>query len=136
MFGRSDSGAGRGVNVMRTSQANNLSFIGPEVIVTGNIGGSGNLHIDGRVDGDVTAASVILGTDGIVHGNIVTDAAQIAGSVEGTIAAKSLVIEASARIVGDLSYDAVSIASGAQVEGRVKRLKRDDGEPRKLLAAE
>ena len=29
-----------------------LSFLGAEVTVTGNIGGQGNLHIDGRVDGD------------------------------------------------------------------------------------
>lgn len=110
----------------------NLSFIGPEVTVTGNIGGSGNLHIDGRVEGDVTAASVILGTAGLVRGNIVADDAQIAGTVEGTVAAKSLAIEASARILGDLSYDAVSVASGAQVEGRVKRLTRPENEQRLL----
>ena len=106
-----------------------LSFIGAEVTITGNIGGSGNLHIDGRVDGDVHAVSVILGGSGQVHGNVVADDAQIAGRVEGTVAAKTLTIEATARILGDLSYDAVSIASGAQVEGRVKRLTRGEGEP-------
>ena len=112
-----------------------LSFIGPEVTVTGNIGGSGNIHIDGRVEGDVTAASVVLGTAGHVRGNIVADDAQIAGTVEGTVAAKVLAIEASARIIGDLSYDAVSVATGAQVEGRVKRLTRPEGEQR-LLASD
>lgn len=132
MFGKTEPSAARS-----GGSGSNLSFIGREVTITGNIGGSGNLHIDGRIDGDVAAASVILGNDGYVKGNIVADAAQISGTVEGTVAAKSLVIEASARIVGDLSYDAVSVATGAQVEGRVKRLTRDAGEaPLKLLGSD
>ena len=129
MFGKTDKAIG-------ANGAGSLSFIGREVTITGNIGGSGNLHVDGRIEGDVAAASLILGTDGTVRGNIVADAAQIAGTVDGTVAAKSLVIEATARITGDLSYDAVSIASGAQVEGRVKRLTRAGDGPQKLIAAD
>jgi cytoskeletal protein CcmA (bactofilin family) len=108
------------------SGSGTLSFIGAEVTITGNIGGSGNLHVDGRVDGDVRCASLILGGDGTVNGNVIADEAKIAGTVNGTVSAKTLTIEASARITGDLSYDAVSIESGAMVEGRVKRLTRDE----------
>jgi cytoskeletal protein CcmA (bactofilin family) len=131
MFGKTE-GAASGAR----SGGGSLSFIGREVTITGNIGGSGNLHIDGTVDGDVAAASFILGAEGHVRGNIVADAAQISGTVDGTVAAKSLVIEATARINGDLSYDAVSVASGAQVEGRVKRLTRDTEPALKLIASE
>ena len=115
MFGKTEGTTGG-----RTT-GTNMSFIGREITITGNIAGSGNLHIDGTVEGDVAATTLILGSEGKVRGNIVADSAQIAGSVEGTVAAKSLVIEATARIDGDLSYDAVSVASGAQVDGRVKR---------------
>lgn len=113
-----------------------LSFLGAEVTVTGNIGGQGNLHIDGRVDGDVNCASLIIGNSGQVNGNITADDAKIAGSVTGTVAAKVLTIEASARITGDLSYDSVSVETGAQVDGRVKRLTRDDVGGLKLIASE
>lgn len=134
MFGKNEKGA-------VASSGASLSFIGREVTITGNVGGGGNLHVDGTVHGDIAATSVILGNDGIVHGNIVADAAQIAGTVDGAVAAKSLVIEATARITGDLSYDAVSVASGAQVEGRVKRLTRpelilNEEAPQKLIAAD
>jgi cytoskeletal protein CcmA (bactofilin family) len=132
MFGKTENGAG----AVRSNGGGSLSFIGREVTVTGNIGGSGNLHIDGTVEGDVAAASLILGAEGHVRGNIVADAAQISGTVDGTVAAKSLVIESTARINGDLSYDAVSVASGAQVEGRVKRLTRDAEPALKLIASE
>ena len=113
-----------------------LSFLGAEVTVTGNIGGQGNLHIDGRVDGDVNCASLIVGNSGQVNGNITAEDAKIAGSVTGTVAAKVLTIEASARITGDLSYDSVSVETGAQVDGRVKRLTRDDVGGLKLIASE
>lgn len=131
MFGKAETSTGG-----TRSGGGSLSFIGREVTITGNIGGSGNLHIDGTVEGDVVASSLILGSEGHVRGNIVADSAQISGTVEGTVAAKSLVIEASARINGDLSYDAVSVASGAQVEGRVKRLTRDAEPSLKLIVSE
>ena len=113
-----------------------LSFLGAEVTVTGNIGGQGNLHIDGRVDGDVSCTSLIVGNSGQVNGNITADNAKIAGSINGTVAAKVLTIEASARITGDLSYDSVSVETGAQVDGRVKRLSREDTGGLKLIASE
>jgi cytoskeletal protein CcmA (bactofilin family) len=113
-----------------------LSFLGAEVTITGNIGGQGNLHIDGRVDGDVNCASLIVGNSGQVNGNITADDAKVAGTVTGTVAAKVLTIEASARITGDLSYDSVSVETGAQVDGRVKRLSRDEPAGLKLIASE
>ena len=118
------------------SGSGTLSFLGAEVTITGNIGGQGNLHIDGRVDGDVSCASLIIGNSGQVNGNITADDAKIAGTVAGTVAAKVLTIEASARITGDLSYDSVSVETGAQVDGRVKRLTRDEPAGLKLIASE
>ena len=113
-----------------------MSFLDAEVTVTGNIEGQGNLHIDGRVDGDVTCATLIVGNNGQVNGNITADDAKIAGTINGTVAAKVLTIEASARITGDLSYDSVSVETGAQVDGRVKRLTRDEPAGLKLIASE
>lgn len=131
MFGsKNERGAGA------QGAGGNMSFIGSDVTITGNVGGKGALHIDGRVDGDVACASVTLGQNGAIHGNVTADDARIAGTIEGTVAAKSLVIDATARITGDLSYDAVSIETGAVVEGRVKRLTRDDAAPLKLISAE
>jgi cytoskeletal protein CcmA (bactofilin family) len=118
------------------SGSGSMSFLGAEVTITGNIGGQGNLHIDGRVDGDVNCASLIIGNSGQVNGNITADDAKVAGTVTGTVAAKVLTIEASARITGDLSYDSVSVETGAQVDGRVKRLTREDSGGLKLIASD
>jgi len=131
MFGRNEKGG------TASGGSGNLSFIAADVTITGNIGGRGSLHIDGRVDGDVGCATMTLGQSGIVHGNVIADEACIGGTIEGTLSAKSITIEATARIVGDLSYDAVSIATGAIVEGRVKRLTPiDETGALKLISSE
>ena len=71
-----------------------------------------------------------------MNGNITAEEAKVAGTVTGTVAAKVLTIEASARITGDLSYDFVSVETGAQVDGRGKRLSRDEPGGLKLIASE
>ncbi|MEK6638292.1 MAG: polymer-forming cytoskeletal protein [Pseudomonadota bacterium] len=98
-----------------------LSYIGGEVTLTGNIGGGGDIHLDGNVDGDVSCNTLILGAGGRVRGNIKADKATLGGSVDGTVSAASLTVEKSARITGDLSYDTISIENGAQVDGRMMR---------------
>ena len=98
-----------------------LSFIGSEVVISGDISTNAQLHVDGRVDGSVRCKQLCQGETGIVAGDIVTDEARIAGKVEGTVSGKTVVLEASARVAGDISYETISIAAGARVDGRLAR---------------
>jgi cytoskeletal protein CcmA (bactofilin family) len=98
-----------------------LSFIGSEVIISGDLATDAQLHVDGRIDGNVRCAQLIQGGDGIISGNIVADEARLAGTVEGTVTAANVAVEASARILGDIAYDTISIEAGARIEGRLGR---------------
>lgn len=118
MFSRKDSGPA--ARSGKSSQAG-LSFIGPEVVIDGNLTTGAQLHIDGRIDGHVHCGQLIQGASGTVAGDIVADEARIAGLVEGTVSAKTLVVEASGRITGDVTYETISIAAGAQIDGRLAR---------------
>jgi cytoskeletal protein CcmA (bactofilin family) len=111
--------AGEGVGAPVSSGSNAMSFIGGEVVITGNVTGQGDLHIDGTVEGDVSGNAVILGPSGTIKGNLVADRANVGGTVEGTVNAATLVIERTAKVKGDLTYQNVSIENGAQVEGRL-----------------
>lgn len=97
-----------------------FSLIGGDVVVTGSISASVDLHIDGRIEGDVSCATLVQGADSVIHGAITAQTARIAGTVEGGVTADELVIERSARITGDCSYGSVTIAPGATVEGHFK----------------
>jgi cytoskeletal protein CcmA (bactofilin family) len=110
---------GESVSAPVSSGGNAMSFIGGEVVITGNVTGQGDLHIDGTVEGDVAGNTVILGPSGTIKGNLVADRANVGGAVEGTVNAATLVIERTARVSGDLTYQNVSIENGAQVEGRL-----------------
>jgi cytoskeletal protein CcmA (bactofilin family) len=103
-----------------------LSFIGAEVVVSGDIRAEGGLHIDGKVNGDIRCARLSQGPGGEVHGNIFADEARLAGLVDGAVEAGALTLEASARVTGDVIYESLSVARGGAVEGRFRRRRPDD----------
>ena len=98
-----------------------LSFLGPEVVVSGDLATACQLHLEGRVDGNVRCALLIQGGTGIIAGDILADEARIGGLVQGTVNAANVVVEASARITGDVTYETISIAAGARIDGRLAR---------------
>lgn len=120
MFSRDKTAA---VTLPKASRAGppGLSFIGPEVLVSGDLATDAQLHIDGRIDGNVRCAQLVQGQAGTIAGDIYADEARIAGTVEGTVSVRTLFVEASARIMGDVAYETLSIDAGALIEGRLAR---------------
>lgn len=103
------------------SGAPRLSFIGSEVVISGDFATDAQLQVDGRIDGNVRCASLFQGVEGIIAGNIVAEEARLAGTVEGTVSAGIVIVEAGAQILGDVAYDTISIEAGANIEGRLGR---------------
>ena len=59
--------------------------------LTGDLKSSGDLRIDGTVIGNVySAAKIIIGTSGLVEGDLVCNQADITGKITGNIRAKEL----------------------------------------------
>ncbi len=100
------------------STSSTFSVIGSDVTIKGDISASTELHVDGRIEGDITCASLVQGEASEVHGAIEAESARLAGTVKGSISARELVVLKSARIEGDVHYDALTIEQGAQVDGR------------------
>ena len=98
-----------------------FSYLGSEVTVTGNIATESELHLDGKVTGDVRCGALTQGQSGEVRGNIHAGEARLAGLVDGAVEAGTLTLEPSARVTGDILYESLSVAAGAEVEGRFQR---------------
>ncbi len=98
-----------------------MSVIGADIIITGNIEASVDLHIEGRVVGDVRCATLILGESSSVNGKIFADRVRVSGDVDGAIETKDLAVEATARVTGDITYDRLRVANGGMLEGQMKR---------------
>jgi cytoskeletal protein CcmA (bactofilin family) len=106
-----------------------FSILGADVVVTGNIAASVDLHIDGKVEGDLKCANLVQGEASHIKGAVIADSAKLAGAVEGSIEAKTLVIHASARITGDVTYENVTIEQGAHVDGKLTHRRAGVAKP-------
>lgn len=100
------------------SRNSTFSVLGSDVIITGNVSASVDLHVDGRIEGDLSCASLVQGQESLIKGAIVAETARLAGTVDGSITCRDLTIQASARISGDVTYENLTIEQGSQVEGR------------------
>ncbi len=99
-----------------------FSIIGGDVAIHGDIEASVDLHIDGKVDGDISCAALVQGPESRIKGHVTARSARIGGYIEGSITAEELIIEAGARISGDVSYQSISIAIGGQVDGQMSHM--------------
>jgi len=116
-----------------------MSFIAADVVISGNIATEGDIHVDGRIEGDLACAALIMGEGGRIAGGITADKARIAGLVDGSIATRELFLSRTARVTGGVAYESLSIEAGAQVDGNVAHrpgIATDaDAAPLKLIAA-
>ncbi|MDR6510672.1 cytoskeletal protein CcmA (bactofilin family) [Novosphingobium capsulatum] len=95
-----------------------FSVLGADVAVRGDITAAADLHVEGRVDGDVACAALVQGESSVITGAITARSARLAGTVNGAVTVADLVVGKTARIVGDVTYDTLTIEQGAQVQGR------------------
>ncbi|HEY1588511.1 MAG TPA: polymer-forming cytoskeletal protein, partial [Rhodanobacter sp.] len=111
------------------------SLIARGTVIRGDLRFNGALHLDGRIEGTVSAegedAMLTLSEHGQVQGEIRVPHAVINGHVTGDVHVSArLELAPQARIDGDLRYHTLEMAAGAQVNGRISRQVEDA--PREL----
>lgn len=103
-----------------------MSVIGADIVITGDIAATVDLHIEGRVSGDVRCSTLILGEQSIVNGKIYADRVRVSGKVDGAIDTKDLALEATAQVAGDILYERIRISNGGVLEGHITRKPVDE----------
>ena len=101
-----------------TNGGSTFSVIGSDITIRGNIEATVDLHVDGKVIGDISCASLVQGEGSLIEGEVKAETARLSGHVKGRIEAKQLVVLKSARIEGDVNYETLTIEQGANVDGR------------------
>jgi cytoskeletal protein CcmA (bactofilin family) len=99
-----------------------ISIIGPGMTVIGECQTDGTIRIEGRVEGVVRAGkAVVVGKDGAVDGDVITQDAVISGRVSGSLVAESrLELQATCRIDGEVRARRMQLEEGAILNGRVQ----------------
>jgi len=97
------------------------SLLSSDLIIIGDIKTDGEVQIDGRLDGNVSASKVTIGEHGAVNGKIVSSIVHIRGKVTGKIDALSIELTETANVQAELIQDKLVIANGAFFDGKCSR---------------
>ena len=101
------------------------SLLSKGVILEGDIQGSENLQVDGKLKGSIKlAGDIYIGATGIVEADIEADNVVVQGKLSGNVMArKQLQIQSSGKLVGDCASQSIDIKEGALFEGRSKMVR-------------
>ncbi len=97
------------------------SLISADLTVKGNIITSGDVQVEGTIDGDVRAHLLTVGESAVIKGEVVADDVVVNGKVIGRLRGLKVRLTSSAHVEGDIIHKTIAIESGAFFEGTVQR---------------
>lgn len=98
-----------------------ISIIGPGMKITGDCETDGAVRIEGTVQGNIRAGkAVVIGKDGLVEGDILTQDAVVSGRVKGSLRAESrLEVQSTSRVEGEIFAGRMQVEEGSLLNGIV-----------------
>ena len=97
------------------------SILSSDLTVVGNLRTSGDIQVEGTVEGDIRAHLLTVGETATIRGEIVADDIVVNGRVIGKVRGLKVRLTSSARVEGDIIHKTIAIESGAHFEGSVQR---------------
>ena len=100
------------------------SVISEDLEISGGMTSEGEVHIDGKVHGDVKVSRLTLGETGLIDGSITAETVEVRGKVNGPITAKLVRLFATSQVEGDITHEQLAMETGAHFQGRSLKLVR------------
>ena len=96
------------------------TVIGKNTKIQVEVSGTGNLRIDGEIEGELKlSGSVIVGETGMVTGNVSARSLDVSGTVHGNAQTEDgLTIHTTGQLIGDVKVNAFQIEDGGIFKGR------------------
>jgi cytoskeletal protein CcmA (bactofilin family) len=97
------------------------SVLSADLMIVGNVKTSGDIQIEGTIEGDIRAHLLTVGESATIRGEIVADDIVVNGRVIGRVRGLKVRLTSTARVEGDIIHKTIAIESGAHFEGSVQR---------------
>jgi len=97
------------------------SILSSDLHITGNLKTSGDIQVEGTVEGDIRAHLLTIGESATIKGEVTADDVVINGLIIGRVRGLKVRLTATARVEGDIIHKTIAIESGAHFEGSVQR---------------
>jgi cytoskeletal protein CcmA (bactofilin family) len=104
----------------KPSSAGTHSVIDPWLLITGDLGGDGELQVDGKVNGNIRCARLVVGKAGAINGSVTADEVIVRGEVKGVIRANRVMLLDSARVESEIFHKTLTVEQGACFQGQVR----------------
>lgn len=103
-----------------TNTGNGTTLISAGTTLKGDISSNGDLRIDGTIIGNIqSAAKIVVGSNGVVEGDISGNQADIVGKVSGNIRAKELLqLRGESVVTGNLYAGKLQVEPSATFNGQ------------------
>jgi cytoskeletal protein CcmA (bactofilin family) len=97
------------------------SVLSADLHVTGNMKTTGDIQVEGTVEGDIRAHLLTIGETATIKGEVIADDVVINGRIVGRVRGLKVRLTSTARVEGDIIHKTIAIESGAHFEGSVQR---------------
>jgi len=97
------------------------SLLSADLHITGNLKTSGDIQVEGTVEGDIRAHLLTIGESATIKGEVSADDVIINGRIVGRVRGLKVRLTSTARVEGDIIHKTIAIESGAHFEGSVQR---------------
>lgn len=97
------------------------SVLSSDLTITGNVKTTGDIQVEGTIEGDIRAHLLTVGESATIRGEIVADDIVVNGRVIGRVRGLKVRLTSTARVEGDIIHKTIAIESGAHFEGSVQR---------------
>jgi cytoskeletal protein CcmA (bactofilin family) len=104
--------------LVRTSAA--PSIISADLTITGTLTSTGDIQIDGRVEGDVQSAGLVIGDKAFIHGDVMAEEVTVRGRVQGSVRARKVLLASTCHVEGNILHEAFAVETGAYFEGNCR----------------
>lgn len=101
------------------------TMVGPSTEINGDLRFDGWCHVDGTVNGNITAdpdtdSHLTISEDANVDGGVTVPNVQLNGIVRGDVYASERVeLGPTARVIGNVYYNLIEMAIGAEINGKL-----------------
>ncbi len=97
------------------------SILSADLTIKGNLKTTGDIQIEGTVEGDIRAHLLTVGEGATVKGEVMADDVVVNGKVVGRVRGIKVRLTSTAKVEGDIIHKTIAIESGAHFEGSVQR---------------
>ena len=88
------------------------SLLSSDLVINGNLESTGDMQVDGTVEGDIKSKKLMISASAVVRGPTEAKSVVIAGSVIGPIKARHVTLNKSAKVIADVIQECLSIDPG------------------------